>query len=196
MEGSAVYVISEDEDLKCFCDSKEGFYQIDTLDKFLDIYNSHENNLSLEINKYISNNSLEIIQVLEEKLNEADAYNSSTWDDSELDEFKVLEISEFEPSIVSIEDGSCVVTFDVSVDFEVTVSGPDFTNGYWDGEDKVMIPMESTTNVVVETLDFSVEMSMEFEIDGDDIVNIEYDISINNLYRGIEFSVEENNFDY
>lgn len=196
LDGSAVYVISEDEDLKSFCEGKDGFYQIDTLDKFLDIYNSHENSLALAINRHISDNMQEIKALLEEKLNDADAYNSSTWEDSELEEFKVLEISEFEPSIISIDGESCVVTFDVTVSFEVTVSGPDFTNGYWDSEDKVLIPMGSARNVVVEALDFSIEMSMDFEIDGDNIVNVEDDIQINDLSRGIEFSVEENNFDY
>lgn len=196
LDGNAVYVISEDEDLKSFCELKEGFYQIDTLDKFLDIYNTHENSLASAINRYLSTNSQEIRQLLEEKIHEADAYNSSTWEDSELDEFKVLEISDFEPSIISIDGESCIVTFDISVEFEVTVTGPDFTNGYWDSEDKVVIPMETSTNVVIERLDFSVEMSMEFEIEGDDITNVEEDINIKDLNRGIGFSVEENNFDY
>lgn len=191
-----VYVVSEDEDLREYCNTKEGFHHVDTLDKLLDIYNSHDNSLSNAISSYIENNEGNIKQEIERILEQAGAYNVSTWDDSEVESFKVIDMSDLNPSIISIDGLSCILTFDISVSFEVTVSGPDFTNGYWDGEDKVMIPMEMTQNVEVEDKDFIVEVEMEFDIDGDEIINVHQNFHINKINDGLAFSVEENSYDY
>lgn len=191
-----VYVISEDEDLKKYCESNPNFHQVDTLDKLLDIYNSHDNSLANAITSYIIDNKELLESEIEGILNRTEAYNSSTWEDSELESFSVISISELDPSIISIDGNSCIVTLDLSVQFEVTVNGPDFTNGYYDSEDKVVIPMNTTQNVEVEEKEFLIEIELNFEINGDEITNVDHIIHIDKLFRGIEFSVEENSFDY
>lgn len=196
IDGEEVYVVSEDEDLKCYCRENIGFHCVDTLDKLLDIFNSHENSLSNAISSYIEINKDKIGAEIKELLEQADAYNESIWEDSELESFKVISMSELDFSIVSIEENKCTVTFDISADFEVKVIGPDFTNGYWDSEDKVMIPMETTENTEVEERSFLVEVEMDFEIDGDSIINVDHNVHIDELRKGLVFSVEENSYDY
>ncbi|KNC17462.1 hypothetical protein AC790_00400 [Pantoea sp. RIT-PI-b] len=196
VQGDGVYVISEDDDLKRFCASNPNCHQVDTLDKLLDIYNAHENSLSKAITSYILDNKESLNQEIEEIFNRSEAYNASTWDDSELESFSVLSISDLDPSVISIDGNSCIVTIDVAVQFEVTVTGPDFTNGYYDSEDKVVIPMDSTKNVDIEEKEFLIEIEMDFDINGDEITNVQHRINIDKLFRGIEFSVEENSYDY
>lgn len=191
-----VYVVSDDDDLKNYCKDNVGFHCVETLDKLLDIYNARENFLSNAISSYIESIKENIGEEIKELLEHADAWNESVWEDSELESFKVVSMSELDFSIVSIDENSCIVTFDISADFEVTVSGPDFTNGYWDGEDKVMIPMESTENTEIEEKNFIVELQMDFEVDGDNIINVAHEIHIDELRKGLVFSVEENSYDY
>lgn len=196
IDDEEVYVVSEDEDLKSYCNDNMKFHCVDTLDKLLDIYNARENFLSNAISSYIESNKDKISDEIKELLESADAWNESVWEDSELESYHVTSMSELDFSIVSIEENSCIVTFDISADFEVTVTGPDFTNGYWDGEDKVMIPMESTENTEIEEKNFLVELRMDFEIDGDSIINPEHYIYIDELRKGLVFSVDENSHDY
>ena len=62
-------------------------------------------------------------------------YNSSTWEDAEVDDgLRVISVGDFEPSVLFIDDEESQVTFDVDVDYEVTVIGPDFVNGVYDRE--------------------------------------------------------------
>jgi hypothetical protein len=194
VEDVGVYIVSEDEDLKKYCDIREGFYQVDTLEKLLDIYNSHGNSLSKAISLYVENHQDEIKLEIESLLEGADAYNDSSWEDSEIESFQVISMSDLDPSIISIDGDTCILTFDISVNFEVTASGPDFTNGYWDGEDKVMIPMDSTQNVEVEEKNFLVEVEMQFSISGDEIIDVHHNIHIDKLGVGLAFSVEENSY--
>lgn len=194
IQDEGAYIVSEDEDLKKYCEIRESLHQVDTLEKFLDIYNSHGNSLSKAISLFVENHQEEIKLQIENLLEGAGAYNDSSWENSEIESFKVINISDLDPSVISIEDDTCILTSDISVDFEVTASGPDFTNGYWDGEDKVMIPMDSTQNVEVEEKNFLVEVEMQFSIDGDEITNVHYDIHIDKLGIGLAFSVEENSY--
>ncbi|HHN8936314.1 TPA: PIN domain-containing protein [Escherichia coli] len=191
-----VYIISEDSDLKNYCDGKNNLHQIDSLDKFLGEYNTHTNELSNKLMQFIESKREDIRADVIAQLNDADGYNVSTWEDAELDSFEVVNIDDFEPSIIKIDNNYCLATFSVSLDFEVTVSGPDFNNGYWDSEDKVMIPMETTTRTEVQEISFDIEIEVMYEIEDGELTDIAFDVNIDKLSRGIEFSIEENNFEY
>ena len=49
-----VYVISDDPDLKGFCNSSTNLISIETLDEFLDLYNGHESAITELVKKYLS----------------------------------------------------------------------------------------------------------------------------------------------
>ncbi|MCE9856964.1 PIN domain-containing protein [Raoultella planticola] len=194
-EGEKIYVISEDPDLKDFCEKNDQFLIIETLSVLLDDYNKHNDERTDFIKRFLSLKNKEINQILIEELESAEAYNYSTWEDSEIENFKVMDISEFEPKIIHLDDGNCQITFDITVKFSVKASGPDTANGYYDKEDGVLHTFDSTFNQEEEEKEFSVELDLSFEIDGDRFINDNFSLYIKGLGAGIEFDVEENSWE-
>lgn len=186
-----VYVISADPDHKSFCEQNERFISIDTLSALLDIYNKHNDERSRFVEEFLFRKEDDIKKTIKEQLGQADAYNASTWEDAELDSFEVIEVGDFEPNIIHLDDESCQITFDVSVKFIVDVSGPDYANGHYDKEDGVVYTFGTTSRQDEEEHSFKVELDLSFEADVDAFINDEFELYISGIARGIEFSVEE-----
>lgn len=191
-----VYVVSEDPDHKSFCENNDGFVNVETLSALLDIYNKHDNQRAEFIEQFLERKKDEIIQMIKEKLQTAEGYNVSTWDDSEVHSFEVIEIDDFEPKIIHLDDVSCQITFDVTVQFRVEATGPNTETGYYDKEDGVLYTFESTRNEEEEEKEFSVELDLSFEIDEEGLNNDEFNLYIKGLSAGIEFNVEETTWEY
>lgn len=194
-EHEKVYVVSDDTDLKSFCDANERFVIIETLSALLDIYNKYNDKRTEFIEKFLELKKSEISQRLKEELESADAYNLSSWEDSEIDSFEVINIYDFKPRIIHLDDESCEITFDVTVNFSVQANGPDTANGYYDKEDGVLHTFDSTSNKEEEEKDFSVELNLSFEINGNEFISDNFDLYIRGLSAGIEFGIEENSWE-
>ena len=186
-----IYVVSEDKDLITFCDENPIFIQIDSLSKLLDLYNAHDEDRSKFIQDYIDEHEKEIKLSIKSQIEEAEAYNSSTWEDAEVEEFSILNVRDFEPSIIHIDDESCQIVCDVEVQYSVKVTGPDYANGRYDREDDVIYTFENTTQVEKGKLEFTVEIDLSYEVDDGEFIIQGMDISVQGLSGGIEFSVEE-----
>jgi hypothetical protein len=186
-----IYVVSEDKDLITFCEENPRFIQIESLSKLLDLYNSHDDARSKFIKEYIEEHVEEIKLSIKSQIEEADAYNSSTWEDAEVEEFSILEVRDFEPSIINIDDESCQIVCDVEVRYSVRVTGPDYANGRYDKEDGVIYTFDDTTQVEEGKLEFTVEIDLSYEVDDGEFTIQDMDISVQGLHSGIEFSVEE-----
>ncbi|ENU0941759.1 PIN domain-containing protein [Citrobacter freundii] len=193
--GEKIYVVSDDPDHKNFCEANDSFVNIDTLSALLDIYNKHNDKRTEFIDKFLESKKEDIIQKLKMELEDAEAYNSSTWEDSEIESFEVIELDDFEPQIIHLDDESCQITFDTSVKFMVYVTGPDTANGFYDKEDGRLYTFDSASNKEEQIKEFSVEIDLTFEIDGDNFINDEFDLHVKGLSRGIEFDVDETSFD-
>ena len=190
-----IYVISQDPDLKNFCEENDKFVIMEALSILLDNFNKHNDERTDFIERFLELKNKEIIKRLKEELESSEAYNHSTWEDSEIDSFEVMDIGEFEPRIIHLDDESCQITFDVTVKFSVEASGPDTANGYYDKEDGVLYTFDSTSNQEEEEKEFSVELDLSFEIDEDRFINDEFSLYIKGLGSGIEFGVEENSWE-
>ncbi|MGE1447071.1 hypothetical protein ACMFD5_13065 [Enterobacter hormaechei] len=94
-----------------------------------------------------------------------------------------------------MDDESCQITFDVTVSFNVTASGPDTANGYYDKEDGKFYTFDTVSNHEEEEKDFTVELELFFEIDEGQFINDEFNLHINGLDAGIEFCVDENSWE-
>lgn len=186
-----IYVVSEDKDLIAFCEENPRFLHIESLSKLLDLYNSHDEDRSKFIKEYIDEQENEIKQIIKQQIENADSYNSSTWEDAEVDDLKVLDVFDFEPSIIQIDDECCQIVCDVDVLYRVTVSGPDYANGRYDREDDIIYTFEETTREEEGRLDFTVEIDLSYEVDDGEFTIGSMDISVQGLASGIEFSVEE-----
>lgn len=189
-----IYVISEDSDLKAYCEENPNFIQIESLDKLLDIYTTHNNARHEQVKQYFIDHKEEIKQKIIEILEGCDVYNSSSWEDAEVDEgLTVLSLGNIEPSILYINDEESQVTFDIEVEFEVTVTGPDFNNGTYDREDGIIYTFNKTSRTEAIRSTFTVEASLYYEfIDGKLEDAEDCDIDIAEIHRGIEVSIEEN----
>lgn len=186
-----VYVVSADPDHKAFCEANERFVSIETLSGLLDIYNKHNDERTQFVEQFLERKKEEILQQIKNQLEEAEAYNSSTWEDAELDSFEVAKIEDFEPQIIHLDDESCQITFDLTVKFFVNVIGPDTTTGHYDKEDGILYTFHSTHRQEEEEKEFSVELDLSFEADEAEFINDEFDLHIKGLGGGIEFDVEE-----
>lgn len=186
-----VYVVSADPDHKAFCEENEKFVSVETLSALLDIYNKHNNQRSQFVEEFLLRKKEDIKQKIKEQLEQAEAYNSSTWEDADLDSFEVIEVGDFEPEIIHLDDESCQITFDVSVKLLADVSGPDYVNGYYDKEDGVMHTFDTTGRQEEEEQSFSVELDLYFEADVEEFINDEFELHVQGIGGGIEFSVEE-----
>lgn len=186
-----VYVVSADPDHKAFCEENESFVSVDTLSELLDIYNKHNDQRSQFVEEFLLRKKEDIKKTIKEQLEQANAYNFSTWEDAELDSFEVIEVEDFEPQIIHLDDESCQIIFDVSVKLHADVSGPDYVNGFYDKEEGVIHTFDTTSRQEEEEKSFSVELDLSFEADVEEFINDEFELHIQGIGGGIEFSVEE-----
>lgn len=191
-ESEKIYVISEDKDLKTYCENNEQLIAVDSLEKLLDIYNQHTNVRTEKIKEYLVEATGQIKEKISQYIENCDVYNSSTWEDAEVDNFSVSSVGDFEINVIEVNDEECQLTFDVQVEIEVEVIGPDFTNGIYDREDGHIYTFDSTTRSETLLLKFKCELGLYYEYESGQLQNVEFgDFYIPNTSGGIEISVEE-----
>lgn len=189
-----IYVVSDDGDLKAYCDGDPKFISVESLDKLLDIYTNHTSVRHEQVKQYFIVHEEEIKKKIVGFLEECDVYNSSSWEDAEVDGgLSVLNLGDIDPSVLYVDDEESRITFDIDVEFEVTVTGPDFNNGIYDREDGRMYTFDSTSRTEVVSTTFAVEMLLHYEFVDGKLENAEDDgLYISGISGGIEVSVEEN----
>lgn len=193
-----IYVVSDDGDLKAYCHGDPNFICVESLDKLLDKYTTHTNVRHEQLKQYFINNKLEIKQKIAEFLEDCDVYNSSTWENAEVDDgLSVLNLGDIDPSFLYINDEESQITFDIDVEFEVTVTGPDFNNGIYDREDGRLYTFDSTSRTEVISATYTVEIFLHYEFVDGKLENIEdSDLYIAGAAGGIEVSVDENGHEW
>lgn len=195
--GDKAYVVSGDSDLKSYCENSDNLIILETLEHFLDIFNSHESFVSEAIKSHIKENTEEIKRRILEHFDDSFAYNEAPWEDSEVEYFQALEVYDIDPLIVFVDDNRCLVTIDVDVDYEYTVTGPDFASGVYDREEGRMYTFNTTSHTDATTETFTIELVYEYEIDDGKILNIEEsDLSVYGISNGVALHVEEHGNDY
>ncbi|MRS02271.1 hypothetical protein EG832_03425 [bacterium] len=188
-----IYVISEDDDLKGFCDTDPQLLSINTLDRLLDLYSQHTNTRTNQIKLYFAANEADIKTKIEEYLEECEVYNSSTWEDAEVDDgLTVISVGDIDPSVIYVSDEECQVTFDIDVEFEVTVTGPDFNNGFYDKEEGRIYTFDTVSRTEIFSRTFTVEIWLNYEFANGNLENVEESaFHISGVSGGIEVEVEE-----
>jgi len=195
--GDKAYVISEDQDLKNVCNESKSLISIDTLDKLLDLYNEHESIITELVKRYLATIDTYVKDKINDEINDSWAYNDASWDDSEVDEFRVIEVHDFDPTVVWIDEGESLITFDVDIDIEFTVSGPDFSGGIYDKEDGRVYTFGTTSNSGTTTKTFTIELGFSYEIDDGKLKNIDETMFyIAGLSDGVEVYMDEHGDDW
>ncbi len=190
-----IYVISGDGDLKSFCDTDPQLILLESLDKLLDLYSQHTNKLTDQVKQYFKNNEDQIKEKVKEYLEDCDVYNSSTWEDAEVDDdtLSVINLGDVVPSVIFISDEESQITFDIDVEFEVTVTGPDYNNGIYDREDGRIYTFDTTSQTKTISTTYTVEIWLNYEFIDATLENVEEDaLHISGVSGGIEVEVEEN----
>ncbi|MDM0013444.1 PIN domain-containing protein [Variovorax sp. J22P168] len=185
------YVVSEDSDLMAFCAENKRFLLIEDLASLLDLYNSHDEERATAIKSYLAIHDEQIRKEIADEVERAEFYNVSTWDDAEVHSHTVIGVDNFDPDIISMDDETCLVSFDVAVHYEVVVEGPDFINGYYDREEDRMYAAGKSRREESSSLDVSVEIEMFFEVQENKFVITDMIVQVPNLGSGIEIAVEE-----
>ncbi len=193
-----IYIVSGDGDLRDYCACHPTFISVESLDKLLDIYTTHTSVRHEQVKQYFISNEASIRQKLTEFLEGCDIYNASTWDDAEVDGgLTVTHLGDIEVSVLYIDDEESQIAFDIDVEYEVTVIGPDFNNGFYDKEDGRVYTFGSTTRTDTIATIFTVETYLHYEfIDGKLEHAEDNDLHVAGTAGGIEVSVEENEPDW
>ncbi|RXZ36086.1 hypothetical protein D9O50_05880 [Oxalobacteraceae bacterium CAVE-383] len=193
-EKEECYIVSEDGDLRAFCEVNKRFLLIENLGKLLDIYNSHDDERSESIKSYLVDHEDGIKEEIEKQINEADFYNASTWEDADVVLHKVLAVQEYDPDIIRIDDESCLVAFEVAVLYEVQVEGPDFINGIYDRESGRLITFDRTVREEEQAFEVKVEVELDFELQDGKFKIVDMEVVVLGLNSGVEVAVEEEEF--
>lgn len=194
-DSEQIYVISEDKDLIAFCNDNPKFILIESLSKLLDLYYDHDEERSNFIKEFIKNHKNIIKKNITKDIEEAEAYNSSSWEDAEVDSLSVIEVSDFEPSIIHIDDDSCQISFEVEAKYMVSVRGPDHSTGVYDREEGRLYAFDYTTREESGSLNLTVELELFYMLENDKFHIQNFDLYIPDLSGGIEVNVEENGYD-
>lgn len=194
-EEEEIYVISEDKDLIAFCDVNPRFIAIESLSKLLDLYYAHDKERSNFIKEFITSHKEKIKEKIKENIEGTEAYNSSSWEDAEVDSLSVTNISDFDPSIIHIDDDSCQISFEIEANYMVSVTGPDYNNGIYDREDGRIYTFDSSTREESGNLNLTVELELTYVIENNKFNIQDFNLYIEDLSGGIEVEVEENGYD-
>jgi len=80
----------------------------------------------------------------------------------------------------------------VNVELNVTVSGPDFTNGIYDKEEWLILTFDSVSREEILKLEFNGEFGLSYEFSSGALERVDcIDFFIPTAAGGIEISVEE-----
>jgi hypothetical protein len=192
-EKEKVYVVSDDADLVNACTGHKYLIHINTLDKLLDTYNTHESALSNLLKKFIDENQETLKDKIKEKMDDTGAFNEGSWEDSEVEDFSARVVELYEPAVVNVDENSAVVTFDFDADIVATVIGPDWNGGYYDREEGRMHTFNSKTKYHAGTDTFTAEVELMFEYSNGKLNDCEIEgVSIGGTIWGIPINVEEN----
>lgn len=187
-----VYVISEDKDLVSACETNDCLISVETLDKFLDLYNEHESAITDLVKTYLLSIEDTVKTRIGDEIRGSWGINEAPWEDSEVDEYEIIEINDITPTVVWVNEEECLITFDVDVDLEFTISGPDFNNGIYDKEDGKIYTFGSTSHSSWTTNTYTVEIGFSYEIQNEKLVDIEEtEFYIPDLSDGVAFYMEE-----
>jgi hypothetical protein len=193
-EEEKIYVVSDDSDLKAFCATDSQLISVESLDKLLDIYTEHTNARSNKVKQYFVTHNEAIKRKITEYLEGCEIYNTSSWEDAEVDDgLTITYLGDIEPSVLYIDDEESQITFDIDVEYEVTVTGPDFNNGIYDREEGRMITFDSKSVISTISSTFTVEIMLTYGFVDGKLENVEeVEFHIVGVSRGIEVSVDEN----
>jgi PIN domain len=193
-EEEKLYVVSEDGDMKSFCYTDPQLVLVESLDKVLDIYSQHTNIRTNQVKKYFLSTEEVIKARVKEQLEKCDVYNSSTWEDAEVDDgLTVTHVGEVDPSVIYISDEEAQVTFDIDVEFEVTVTGPAFNNVIYDRQDGRVYTFDTNSRTSTISKTYTVEIWLSYEFLNGNLENVkENEFHIAGVSGGIEVAVEEN----
>lgn len=132
--------------------------------------------------------------MIKEYLEGCEVYNSSTWEDAEVDgNLSVTHLGDIDVAVIYIDDEESQITFDIDVEFEVTVTGPNFNEGIYDKEDGRVYTFECTTRTSTISTTYTVEFWLSYEFKNGNLENVEIEsLYIADIADGIEVDVEEN----
>jgi len=195
IDGESVYVVSGDKILEQYCEEDDKLIYVDSLSKLIDLHS--ETNARTSKLKDFLHNQVETLQgLISDLIEDCDVYNNSTWEDAEVEEFKILSVDIDDISVLSISDEDAVVIADARIILEVTVTGPDYNNGTYDKEDGIIYTHEHSTQIVSIDYDYEVDIEVVYNYEDDDVTDANLTVNIDDTHKGIEVSVEENEQDY
>ncbi|WP_294885256.1 MULTISPECIES: PIN domain-containing protein [unclassified Sulfurimonas] len=188
-----IYVVSDDPDMNEFCKTDTQMISVESLEKVLDLYNQHDENITIKIKEYISEHDSQIKEKIESILKDTEIYNNSTWEDSEINDFHITGIGTINPNIINIKDDGCLTMFDIDIEFEIHASGPDYINSsIYDKEDGKLYVFDTVERIEYIDKTFTVEIEFIYEIEDSTLKEIEIDsLDIANISSGIEVDVDE-----
>lgn len=169
-----IYVVSNDADLKRWCQTDRRFLHIDRLPELIALCIDNKN-LTEQVLRLFSENESTLLEKIREVFCDSEFSYLDNWE-AEVQDVNVKAIEVIEVDIIEVNKKQAVLSVLVRIQFTAEIEGPDYDSGAWDSEDKryVYVPDFSRNEFYDEHYDVTLTMLFDGdEFDGIDGLEIQ-----------------------
>lgn len=188
-KGQKVHIVSNDRDLKYFCENKELFLYEPSLESFFSSLNDHYHQKYFDYVVFVYDNNIdEMSEQIEEQINKSEFTLSN--EDGDINKIYIdsIELDE-DPYIIEIEieEGITIMATNVTISLTANVSYIDYASSPYDKEERKYLFYQYEETEIVDVVIVPVQMTVGFKHDDEYEIKI-IDIVINeHEYIGIQF---------
>ncbi|WP_350253574.1 PIN domain-containing protein [Bacillus halotolerans] len=176
-----IYVVSDDKDLKAYCEDNEDMIYIKSLENALDYINKHENEVRYELVKRLyDEQQYEFLNYI--NVEDLDIDVNDLVEDVEINSLYVNSVDD-DPLVLELNENKLTIVFNVVIDIHITVSSVDPTRSPYDSEDKKYLFIKYEEEEHEDTIRIPVELQLDIK----DYQNQQYTIESVLLNNGNTF---------
>lgn len=197
LNSESVYLITRDKGMRDACGDDGKLVALEDIKDFLDLVNSHEEIAAERIRAVFRYRIESLTEDVKERFHylDFDVYDHEGAD-VEIDEVRKVEFGE--PEIIAIDENEAKIEVECEVAFTADITYEDTDTGVWDGEDKVMLFMDTVHGSAEDTASVAVEILCNYDelaslANADDV-----DLWVEDIIqrRTITLRFQERHYDY
>ncbi|WP_226644404.1 PIN domain-containing protein [Microbulbifer variabilis] len=164
------YVISEDNDLKGYCNSNTTCLSLDQISAFLNIYNKDKKSTS-HVEHLLALHENRIIETIKEAFEYCGFEYEGNYHDNHVEDVSVTNIEIQEMDIIKIGDGFAEISIEAEIACTAEISGPNHDSAIYDSETKETIFIDYFQTVMPFSNNYNVTLNISFSNSNEIITN-------------------------
>ena len=186
--GEKIYVISSDTDVEKSCENINYLIYLDSIAKFINIIESHDEALASKVRELIKANIEKIKESIAESFCEEGFWIEDQ--DGDVNEVSVNELDIEDILLLDISKDSAVVQLSVITSFSADITYDDLDTATYDSEDKILIPWQTISKTVDQDVEYTAIVHVGYNLEDKESLVIRKVII--NTENGFGFSVSSN----